>query len=89
MNAREPEEAGFWQWLSQGLVETIRAFPALVGVIRSPRLEFFIGLLGTPSSLIFAILFDVPFYTRFIIALCAIPSFIIMMHGIYRAKGNW
>lgn len=78
------ERPPFWRWLSQGLVEKIRALPRLIG---DPLSEIIIGIIGITCSLILSPLaLTLTFNERVIIALCSIPSFIILMHGIYRAE---
>ncbi len=83
------EQPRFWRWLAQGFVEKIRAVPGfiggLIGGIRSPIFEMLIGITGIFASLILPlIILGVTLTTKAIIALCFIPSFLIMMHGIYR-----
>ena len=82
------ERPPFWRWLPRVLVEKIRALPGLIGVIRDPAVE---GIIGLGSIVIFLILALSGLMTstiRVIMALCTIPSFIIMMHGIYRMEGD-
>ncbi len=78
---------GFWRWLSKVLVESIRKVPGLIGGIRSPLTEIIIGMTGIAFSLVLAVAsYDVSFYTRVVLALLTIPSFLISMHGFYRAE---
>lgn len=82
------ERPPFRRWLLQILVEKIRAIPGLIGIIRDPAVESLIGLVAL-FIFLFLALFDLMTSTiRVIMALCTIPSFIIVMHGIYRVEGD-
>ena len=70
------EKGPFWQWLSRVLNEKIR----------SPFTEFFIGFIATIFlvPVLALVPYDMAFGSRVISALLVIPSFLVMMHGIYR-----
>ena len=76
---------GFWRWLPQTLIEAIRKTSGLMGIIKNPFLEIFIGGMAIFVFLLVAIVdYRLTMNTRVVLALCTIPSFIFLMHGIYR-----
>ena len=78
------ERPRFWRWLPRVLVVAVRKG---LGETRNPFFEFLMGLIATALFPLFAVcIFDLTFTTRVTLALLAIPSFVIMMHGIYRGN---
>lgn len=66
----------FWQWLIQSFNETYT----------SSFVEFFIGMMGMFLIFILQLVFyNMSSGTRVILVLLIIPSFLLMMHGVYRA----
>lgn len=78
------EKPPFWRWLPQVSIWAVRK---VSGEIRDPFFEFLIGLIATALFPLSAVcVFDLTFTTRVALVLLAIPSFLIMMHGIYRKE---
>jgi len=67
-----------------GMVREIR-MPRITAAIRDPFYEFFIGIMALfvfPMSSI--ITPDLTLNTRIVLALVSLPSFVLVMHSIYR-----
>jgi len=81
------ERPGFWRWLPKVLVEKLRwLYKAWIG---EPFVECYMGIMATILFLFVAITnFNLTLTKRSILALLAVPSFLVMMHGFYR-KGDY
>lgn len=89
------ERPPFRRWLPQVLVEKIRKVPMVIGAmcvrIRDPLWEIIIGGVATVLFPVMVVLDGIagqePYLNlteRVIFTLLTIPSFVIMMHGVYR-----
>lgn len=79
------------------LVSAIRAVPEMVGAIRKPRIvvairdpfyEFFIGLMALVVVVTLQVTPGLTLTMRIVLALFCLPSFLLVMHGVYRAWGD-
>ncbi len=80
------------------LVEVVKAVPGMVREIRMPSIitaigdpfcEFFMGMMALfmfPMGSMLAP--DLTLNTRIVLALLSLPSFLFMMHGLYRSWGD-
>jgi len=86
------KRVGYWRWLAQVLVGTVRKVPNYICILKdsiySRDLEISIGGAGTIAFPMFALLAKMTMDTKVILTLCAVPSFLLMMHGIYRLKDD-
>ncbi len=80
------------------LVGVVRAMPEMFRSIRKPRItvairnpfyEFFTGLMALIAfPMISVVASDLALGTRIVLALLSLPSFLLIMHGVYRAWGD-
>ena len=84
--------------LPQGLVWVVKAVPGMVRAIRMPKVkaairdpfyEFFMGIMALLMFPMWSMLAsDLTLDARIVLALLSLPSFLLVMHGLYRSGGN-
>ena len=86
------KRVGYWRWLAQGLVGIIKATPDFMKGFKDALLngtfEIFIGFIGSMFFMVFAAIGVVAIDIKVFLVLCIVPSFLLMLHGIYRQKDD-